>query len=212
MDETELESFFRREARDTMRDNPLEFYESTLNVNIESIAKGAINKSGHFVWYDMCCGDFIAGKEFVANFKNNQDLISKISVNGVDAYINSSDMEYVKLQKGNTLSYPLPIGIDLITCNTGIWYLENHLGEGKSIEALKHWFISLCKDGLIVFDMHKTYSKLANSIFDCFSEYKGCKITKSWGRSESKRYYYDHNIFKITKEGDNATYEKPIKK
>lgn len=81
----DMESLSKKlEAADMRRYRDLESYKQLLGVDIRELAIKSVNEKGKFVWYDMCCGDFEAGKYLIYNLVQESVSMAKI-VKGIHA-------------------------------------------------------------------------------------------------------------------------------
>ena len=203
--EEELKRFFEYQAfRGMMRDQTLSAYEDILDINLEHLVKSKICEQKQFTWYDMCCGDFIAGKDLLVKLeRKNKNLLSKVLVRGIDVYVDKKNDSEEIILEGNAVLYPLPLNVDLITCNLGIWYIEQYHAKGKMIEAIEHWHNHLSPNGMIAFDIHDDEAikyNFTNPLTEHLDKRFGNLFTKRTKTSQTRvDYSYTHDLIKIRK-------------
>ena len=174
------------------RGRSLAEYETTLGVDIGLLAKKGSPTGDPFHWYDLCCGDFIAGSDlYNAHFRSEsmdalaetemlwrmylpgehpvRDRIDEIislhtllgssrsasklpSFTGVDLDVNEVQLvkkECTRIIRANAAFFPLPTGIDLVTCFDGISQIGHFYGARVAEDAVERWYEALRPGGLL---------------------------------------------------------------
>jgi len=174
LSDEELAENMKEREKAMKRDWTLQNYTDYLRADVAGMAIERTTKNGKFVWYDMCCGKFMAAQDLVRALLGVNDLstISRISARGVDILAEPGDKEIlpgVIISRGNVVNYPIQEGVDLITCHAGLEYVQKY--TGKAYDAVAHWYNSLPIGGIIAFDVpismareleHNIYRHLKN--------------------------------------------------
>lgn len=156
IDESILVSLLKEEQRsnpDYRRDRGEWEYRYYLDLWLPYLAGRSIDSKGFFKWYDMCCGEFNAGKEFISFFSNKYP--GQVEAHGIDIDTPSPDeqIEYsgaLRISRGNAVAFPLPTDIDLITCVNGLYLLDKYLGFSDVCAAIENWYNSLSIGGQLL--------------------------------------------------------------
>ncbi|MCL5438381.1 MAG: hypothetical protein M1268_00145 [Patescibacteria group bacterium] len=135
------------------RDRGLLEYSYLIDLDLPSISRKFIREKGFFKWYDMCCGDFNIGRDFVHSYSSL--FLNKLEIRGIDIDIKTPEDQIsydgaLIISKGNVISYPIPPDVDLITCVNGLYLIDEVLGFNKVCEAIEHWYNSLSVGGLLL--------------------------------------------------------------
>lgn len=122
------------------------------NFFLTSLASDYLKRNGSFKWYDMCCGRFEAGKNFLEYFGTSQ---GKIEARGIDLITETpedqiSHHESLIISRGNVVNYPIPPDVDLITTVDGLYLVNQLLGFEQYCATIEHWYNSLSIGGTLL--------------------------------------------------------------
>jgi hypothetical protein len=148
------------QAKNMIRERDISEYATCLDVPFEDLATETVRKKGSFVWYDMCCGDFLAAETLLYNLYNRTEEVRTIvrpnvHAVGIDVDTIFAD-DYKKsrnvlIRRANAVTYPLPPDIDLLTSYRGLQYIEQFLGMG--LQAIENWYNALSVGSILSVDI-----------------------------------------------------------
>lgn len=130
-------------VRGMNRKRSLAEYNRELGLDIQAMAKKRVEENGLFLWYDLCCGYFVARTELLSEVPA---IAGKIEAVGVDLDIKVEGVEF-----GNAHNFPIREDVDLVTCLQGLNYIETYLHKGA--ESVQHWYNSMQEGATLSFDV-----------------------------------------------------------
>ena len=182
-------------------------YQGFLDISIVDIANRSLSERGFFRWYDMGCGQFIAGNDTMRSLQSSLD--TNLEVRGIDINTESEE-DFVMdsgaiISRGNIVIYPIPENnVDLITCVEGLYLIDKHMGFNSVLQALENWYSGLRVGGLLAVQNEAILNGYGVPLHVLDYLIKWSEKTKNsvvYGEGgETGRIYNYHRYIKITKE------------
>jgi len=140
-----------RRMRDAnmIRERSVHEYEKDLGIDVVDLAVQGLMRNRKFTWYDMCCGDFNAGRD-VSYATEGRALCVGVDV---DTLLDDPSHEIAKncrIELGDVTTYPLPENVDLITCNKGLRYIDQYYGRAVMLDTVRNWRDALPAGGRLI--------------------------------------------------------------
>lgn len=172
-----------------IRERSLGDYRDDFGIDVETIAVESLAGHGRFVWYDMCCGDFLGGRDLSVATNGKAESV------GLDLDTLFADDNIVSrnavIRRGDVVDYPLPANVDLITCVMGLYYIQRHQKAAR--QAMEHWYNALPGGSRMIVQLHQEMPQ--------FREITG-SLTAHFGSEALRWADISNKIFDITKSSE----------
>lgn len=163
-----------------IRDRTLGDYMEMLGLDLISLAKETLQRSGRIAWYDVCCGDFRAG-HMLSGFLLQEYQPSQLKLVGLDTaplLREIPDVPGISIIREDAVSASFSYAPDLITCVEGLLHIQGQTGRG--LQALSHWYNSLKEGGRLAFTMLQgQITHEGRGIESIFEKELGAQVTRS---------------------------------
>ena len=179
------------------RERRLFEYDMGLGLDIVGMAHQLVESHGSFNWYDLCCGSFLAKNDFLNQVHS---IYEKVEVVGVDLDVRREGVIYA-----NAVTFPIPEGVNLVTCLYGLDSIQTYLRKGA--EAIQNWYNCVGEGVVLAFNVEKDSIRVQGVDISDYLKNElgdGVEVFSTPGNERT------HNTFKIIGSGDNI--QLPIKR
>jgi len=117
-------------------------YKNELGIDFKELALKSLLENGEFVWYDLCCGDFNAGRDVSGYTRGLAKCV------GVDIHtLLESDVQKINkncwILRGDVVTFPIPQDATLVTCHKGLRYIDKLYGRDVMLGTIHRWMDEL---------------------------------------------------------------------
>ena len=138
------------QSRGMNRKRSLAEYNEQLGLDIVRLARESVGSKGQFLWYDLCCGYFLARDDFL---DKADSIVDRVDIYGVDL-----DARIEGVIHKNVVNFPISPESDLVTCLQGMDYIQTYLRQGA--ESIQNWYNCLREGSILAFDVAKNHVQI----------------------------------------------------